>query len=254
MLKHVATLLLIFGPGLFQSVLAINATALEHVIESNQKITIIDIRPNSLYRKNHIQNAINIPASIIDRKRLPALGRVIVYGEGIDIELLEHAVASLNSKPGIQAELLEGGFSAWAARHTVVQRQRGLDSSQTKSVTYQELLKMSKRYDALVLVDLRMGEEQESLAEHFPNVRVYDPIDTIADDVTNVVVSSYILETIPKTNRKVLILIDDGNGFSERVSDKLHAAGTKRLAILVGGEQALRTRGVMTEVTRNTGG
>jgi hypothetical protein len=51
-----------------------------------------------------------------------------------------------------------------------------------------------------------------------------------------------------------LILIDDGNGYAEKVADKLHAAGTKRLAILAGGEQALRVRGEISEDVRNSGG
>ena len=252
MFKQIAMLLLVLGAGLVLPAHAINALALEQEIDSNQKITIIDVRPNAIYRKNHIQNAINIPVSIIERKRLPPLGRVVVYDDGIDIELLEKAVNALNAKPGIQAEALQGGYGAWSARHSVVQRQKGVSSSQTRNLTYQALQKMSLRSDALVLIDLRMSAEQESLAEHFPDVRVYDPIDRV-DENSNRQVDSYILQTIPKNNRKVLILIDDGDGFAEKVAHKLHAAGTKRLVILTGGEQALRTRGVITEQALSVG-
>ncbi len=102
-------------------------------------------------------------------------------------------------------------------------------------------------------MDLRIGEEQESLAEHFPNVQIYDPIDIKRADTSNASVSSEILAIIPKHNRQILILIDDGNGLSEKVSDKLHAAGTKRLVILSGGEEALRARGEFTEEVRKSG-
>jgi rhodanese-related sulfurtransferase len=256
MLKHISRLFLVagFGLGFLTTVYALSPVALEQELDGGQKITIIDIRPNAMYQKNHIQNAINIPASIIERKRLPPLGRVVVYGEGIDIVILEQAVSSLNAKPGIQAEALEGGFSAWSARNRTIQRETGITTSQVKNLTYQELRKMTDRNDVLLLVDLRMGMQQELLAEHFPRTRVYDPIDTTQDDVTNMKVSSYILQTLPKNNRKVLILIDDGNGFAEKVADKLHAAGTKRLAILAGGEQALRVRGEISEDVRNSGG
>ena len=254
--KQISRLVLIVGIGFgfHSSGYAISPADLAQELEGKQQLTIIDIRPNVLYSKNHIQNAINIPASIIDRKKLPALGRVVVYDDGIDIATLEQAVASLNAKPGIQAEPLEGGFSAWSSKNNVIQRETGLSGRQTRSLTYQMLQKMAERYDALLLIDLRMGTQQEPLYEHFPNVLVYDPIDTRQDDVANVKVSSYLLETIPKGNQKVLILIDDGNGFSEKVADKLHAAGTKRLAILTGGEQALRTRGEVTEEVRSSGG
>ena len=226
---------------------------MEQLIAGEEKITIVDVRSNALYQQNHIQNAINIPSSIIDRKRLPPLGRVIVYDAGIDIEILEQAVTSLNAKPGIQAEALNGGLASWASKGEVIQRDKGLSSSQVRNLTYQELVKMTARYGSLVLVDLRMSRQQESLAEHFPNVRIYDPIDVTRDDISNVAVSSYILQTIPKDNEKVLILIDDGNGFSEKVSDKLHAAGTRRLAILAGGEQSLRVRGEASEAVSSTG-
>lgn len=253
MLKQFAVLLMVVGIGFSQTGYAINSIGLEQLIASNEKITIVDIRPNVVYQKSHIRNAINISSLIIERKRLPPLGRVIVYDAGIDIEVLEQAVIALNAKPGIQAEALDGGFASWASRHEVIQRDKGLSSSQTRNLTYQKLVKMSARYDSLILVDLRMSRQQESLAEHFPNIRIYDPIDTTRDDTGNVEVSSYILQTIPKGNNKVLILIDDGNGFSEKVADKLHAAGTKRLAILVGGEQALQSRGVPSEKVSSTG-
>jgi rhodanese-related sulfurtransferase len=252
-LKHIARLSLVVGAGLafLSSGYAISPVALKQQLDGGQKITIIDIRPNAIYQKNHIRNAINIPASILERKRLPPLGRVVVYGEGIDIALLEQAVSSLNAKPGIQAEALEGGFSTWSSRNSTIQGKTGITTSQVKNLTYQELRKMTQRNDVLLLVDLRVGTRQESLAEHFPGTRVYDPIASVRQDVTNVEVSSYILETIPKDNRQVLILIDDGNGFAEKVADKLHAAGTARLAILAGGEQALRVRGEISEQVRN---
>ncbi len=252
MIKHLAKLLLLVGIGFGQPGYAVDAFTLDQLIKSNEKITIIDIRPNVLYRRSHIYNAINIQATIFDRKRLPPLGRVIVYDDGIDISLLENAVNALNAKPGIQAEALDGGFGAWSARHNVVQKQKGLSSRNIRNLSYRQLLKLSQRSETLALVDLRIGEPQESLAVHFPNVRVYDPIDRVQSGDKKLKVSSYILKAIPKTNLEILILIDDGNGFAEKVSDKLYAAGTRRLAILAGGELALRVRGEAGEGVSST--
>jgi len=238
------------GPGY-----AISIQELNQKIENKEDLTIIDIRINVLYQNGHIHNAINIPASIMEHKKLPPLGKVIVYGDGIDDEDTENAVNYLNEKPGIQAEILDGGFSAWSAKHAMVQRHKGLSASKVKNIDYKKLQKMALKRKRLILVDLRMDSEQELLSEHFPNIKVVDPIKSTVNNKkkgkVNARISRAILSSLPKRNRNVLILIDDGNGFSEKVADKLHAAGTKRVAILSGGEQALRARGEITTEVRN---
>jgi rhodanese-related sulfurtransferase len=229
---------------------AITVESLSTRLGSGEVMTIIDIRNNALYQKSHIQNAINIPATLIERKRLPGLGMVVVYGDGVDEEVTLQAVNQLNLKPGIQAELLEGGITSWSAKNAATIHQKGLEVRQTKNITYKKLLKMTVENNAIILVDLRMGKVQELFTDHFPNTQIFDAFSSNQDDISNVVASSLVLAGIPKDNQNILILIDDGNGFSEKIADKLHAAGSKRLAILIGGEKALQVRGITQTVKR----
>lgn len=230
---------------------AISVEELNNKLGSGEKLTIIDVRANALYQQAHIHNAINIPASLVERKKLPQLGMVIVYGDGVDEEITDRAIEHLNSKPGIEADKLEGGFSSWSSKHNVVQREKGLTHSQTKNITYKKLQKMAGKGRSIVLVDLRVGDKQESLSEHFPDIQIHDPLNSKKNTDK---VNSTVLAGIPKRNRKVIVLIDDGNGFSEKVADKLNASGTKRIAILSGGEKALRARGAITEEVRRSAG
>lgn len=254
MTKHISAVIISWlGLTFAQSGYAMSVEMFKQKLKNGEAITLIDVRNNSLYQQGHINNAINIPASIIERKRLPKLGEVIVYGDGIDEGAADRAVAHLNLKPGIKAEVLDGGYTGWSTKQSVVQAESGVALRATKNITYQQLHEMMLGQHAIILLDLRMGQQQESLSSHFPGAKIYDPVKGKQDDVSNISIDTTILAGIPKHNRQVLILIDDANGLSENVAEKLHAAGVKRLAILAGGEHALRTRGLATEVVRRTG-
>jgi len=232
---------------------AVSVDELNDMLNAGGKpVTIIDIRVNSSYQKGHILNAINIPASIIERKQLPPLGDIYVYGDGIDEEQLDNAVAALNDKPGINAQAVEGGYTAWVSRHSAVTREQEMDVRQVRNLTYNKLKRMTSRSNKPVLVDLRAGENLEQLQEHFPGTRVIDARTGSHRDSDNVI-DRRLLASIPRGNRERLILIDDGDGIAEKVSDKLHAAGVRRVAILAGGEETLRTRGVAKDMTLSTG-
>ena len=53
--------------------------------------------------------------------------------------------------------------------------------------------------------------------------------------------------------RYLYVLVDNGDGQAEKVVRRLHAAGVKRVAILTGGEQALRRQGQAEQVITQTG-
>lgn len=248
--------LLVFGLSIAvsQSTYAISLVALEELINSSKAPTIIDIRSNALYQKGHIQNAINIPATIIERKKLPELGWVVVYGDGINENGIAVAVEQLNAKPGIEAEALDGGASAWSVKHAMNNAQMGLDVSQTKFITYKVLQKMMLNVNSIILVDLRSGAKIEPLSEYFPNAHIHPAVSNRKRSKAKSKVSSNVLAGIPRKNRNVLVLIDDGDdGYSEKVADKLHAAGVKRLAILLGGDIALQARGEIVSETHRSG-
>src|SRR2546423_200522 len=92
---------------------AMTPEALQRKIAAQEKITVIDIRPTAMFQRGHIPGAINVPAALVPRKNLPALGSVVVCAEGLGRDSDDAAVASLNQKPGIVAESLEGGYAAW---------------------------------------------------------------------------------------------------------------------------------------------
>jgi rhodanese-related sulfurtransferase len=241
---------------------AIQVEQLNTMLKAGEHVTIIDIRVNSSYQKGHILNAMNIPASIIDRKKLPPLGDVYVYGDGIDDELVDNAVISLNQKPGIRAEAVDGGYTAWISQYSTVTRKHEMTVSQVRNLTYQKLKRMTSRSKKPVLVDLRVGDDLERLDEHFPDTTVIDvitgaraakPSPAKSSAKSKRVVDQSMLSLIPKNNRQALILIDNGDGFSEQFSDKLHAAGVRRVAILAGGERTLETRGVSQDKLLSTG-
>ncbi len=202
MFKYISVIL-VSSVGLFlsQPGYAISVDELNQKINSGEVLTVIDARINLLYQKSHIHNAINIPASIIKRKRLPPLGRVIVYGDGIDEQEIEKAIEQLNLKAGITAEALEGGYLAWSASKTVLQRKMGLDITTVKNISYQKLKNMTLQRRSLLLVDLRTAESQELLSTHFPAVNIYDPLTNISGKVSSKLFNS-ILSTIPKSNQE----------------------------------------------------
>jgi rhodanese-related sulfurtransferase len=94
---------------------AVTPRQLNKMMAQGDKVTIIDVRSTGMYRQGHIQGAINIPASVIAKKRLPPIGKVVVCGDGVREDLSRQAVEALNRKRGIEAEMLQGGFAAWEA-------------------------------------------------------------------------------------------------------------------------------------------
>jgi rhodanese-related sulfurtransferase len=252
-MRKIGFLLACIGFMTVRPVYALSVEQLNDKLNGNDNVTVIDIRINALYRQGHIPGAINIPASLVEKKRLPSLGHVVVYSDGITDEGLDEAIASLNDKPGISAEELDGGFSRWVSLKDSVGDRQGLLLSQAKAITYKQLQKMTLRGKQVILVDLRTEKGQESLETHFPNTRIFKPAIEHVEGATSQSIKTQIMAEIPKRNRSVLVLIDDGNGVSEEVESKLHAAETKRVAILTGGQQALIAKGHSVTTVTNSG-
>jgi rhodanese-related sulfurtransferase len=221
-------------------------------------ITVIDIRSNALYRQGHIQGAINIPAAIIDKKRLPPIGRVIVCGEAVRRDLSVAAVGNLNSRKGIDAELLEGGYGSWEALNLPTTQRKGLGRKRIRYLTYQGLERAAAADRSIVLVDIRRGsgpgreltakiptreaakeaaQRKQALTElsrKFPGVEIIKVSAKGFDQVTR---------AKDRQHRSLYVMIDDGDGRGEKLARRLFAAGVKQVAILTGGEQSLRRQG-----------
>ena len=211
---------------------------------AGERITLIDIRPATTFAEGHIPNAINIPASILPRKRLPPMGQVLVYGDGIDAGALQQALAALNQKPGIQASALDGGYAAWLASGKVVQpKQKKLLLDSTRQLTYQQFMALLRDDHGVVLVDLRQTRSTP-LATLLPGR--LPGVETVIDDLRAPVQRSLIQaikQYSAKAHQHVFVLIDAGEGVAQDMAKALHAAGIKRVAILAGGVIALQAKG-----------
>jgi rhodanese-related sulfurtransferase len=241
----------------------ISAEQMKDLIDRNEKITLIDIREKYLYGISHIPGAINIPASLCSVKTLPPIGRVIVYGDGLDEGAAMDAVNALNEKNGIQAELLEGGLSRWEAVNFPSTRKNGMEEKRLRYITYKKLKSVVNSNPHAVLVDLRSdqavkrnitsaqastGEEVNAsadkeltdLKQEFSNARVIQsPFQQGQENMR----TAGGLKAKDKAHGDYYILIDNGDGSSEKMARYLKAAGVRRVAILAGGEETLVRKG-----------
>ncbi|MBW2107246.1 MAG: hypothetical protein JRI36_01090 [Deltaproteobacteria bacterium] len=235
-------------------------------------ITIVDVRNGREYTLGHIPNAINIPARIVPVKALPPLGRVIVYGDGIQTGVAMKAAAALNRKPGIQAEILEGGYAAWQASHLPSTGRRGVRAERFHFITYQELQQATADNKNIVLVDLRYadaarkagspgrlsadGNRLSNLSERIPNVDIITlGLENRGSAMRAGEVSiAAIMGDSGRSANRFYVLVDSGNGSAEKVARRLAAAGITSVAILAGGERALKRKGLpglTTQVTKD---
>ncbi len=81
------------------------------------KVTVLDVRPETEFRKGHIANSISIPHNQLSRrmKELPRRTEIVAYCRGPFCVYADDAVALLN-KSGYKARRLEEGYPDWALR------------------------------------------------------------------------------------------------------------------------------------------
>jgi rhodanese-related sulfurtransferase len=236
---------------LLQLTLAFDVSALsiddylEQVESGEEKLTLIDVRNPALYSQSHIPNAINIPSFAIENKRLPRLGRVVVYGDGVDVSVTRKAVELLNAKPGISAEMLDGGFAAWMSGQTIMQGNQGLEMNTVNYLTFQNLEEIAASDASLVLVDMRTKKDRTPLRSLFVDARIIN-----ATSMADKGIISLIQSSSPAKDTNLFVLIDDGDDSGARIANQLHAASMKRVAVLMGGEISLQTRGEMSEAVQ----
>ena len=246
MTRHLLKYLLLLQLSLAFDVSALSIDDYLARLESGeQKLTLIDVRNPALYSQSHIPNAINIPSFAIATKRLPRLGNVVVYGDGVDITVTKKSVELLNAKPGISAEMLDGGYAAWSSGQTVMQGKRGLELNSVHYLTFQKLEEITATDASVVLVDMRTQKDKTSLKSLFADTRIIN-----ASSMAERGIISLIQSNSPARNEKLFVLIDDGDDSGVRIASQLHAASMKRVAVLVGGEISLKTRGEMSEAVQ----
>ena len=240
---------------------AMTAVSLKAHMDQGDPVTIVDIRSGSEYALGHIPNAINIPARIITRKPFPSLGRVVVYGDGIQKGIASQAVTALNAKEGLQAELLEGGFAAWESMDFPSTERHGIKRERFKYIAYKELQQAVKHNQDIVLVDMRSpgevektsgtdagtitGDTRSNLSEKFPGLKIItldgrDPQQS--GDLDQVSIAG-LANARGKGHETVFVLVGSGDGLTEKVARRLRASGMRSVCILTGGEKILKRDG-----------
>ena len=237
---------LIAGILIMETGWTITPESFKEMMDQGDKVTIIDVRETGIYSQGHIPGAINIPSSIIAMKRLPSIGDVIVYGDGIRTDLTLAAVDELNTRTGIQAEMLEGGFAAWEALNLSTTHKAGLGRMRVQYLTYRNLKKAAAHNSDIVLVDLRSKTfSDKTSADVYIDSTIASPKDRKRGAAGKQwdIASSILKGKKGSHHRYHYVIIDNGDGEGQEVASRLFAAGIKRVAILTGGEQILRREG-----------
>lgn len=218
--------------------LSITVSDLESLLTSAESLTVIDARNRILFQQGHIPSAINIPMQIMTMKRLPAIGRVVVYDDGIDTLKITESVRQLNAKQGVQAESLEGGFSAWMKHHQTTHK-RGLSRHVIKEITLQTFEKYIAAENSLVAIDLRSNVARTDILIKYPRLTLLRAQLKQNQSKKNMLRSRYILPINGQTEKQNLyVLIDNGNGESVKLAYRMQVMGYTRVTILAGGEHA----------------
>lgn len=253
-IKYVLSLLVtVFLLGSSES-MAMTAEELQQRIVDGTAPVIIDIRRQQSYRAAHIPGAISIPAVVVERKTLQGFGPVVVYGDGIDQAATLDAVAALNRKSGVTAEILEGGILAWKSIARGDSRAAGLHSPGMTFVSYQQVLDMSGKIDTLVLVDVRSpGKFANDLSVDFNGARVITPPPGIwARHGAKEIKDHQLIRRRDLVANALYVLVDDGNGRrAEAIAWRLQGSGI-RAVVLLGGAEIVVRKGILDEKSKTT--
>lgn len=267
--RHAAPALLVLLPALHAPHgLAMPPAQLEESMygsDQGKPVVAIDVRSQAEFTSGHIPGSLNIPLSGIEQRPLPQFGRVVIVWDGINLDAAQRALAAFNAKPGIQAELLDGGYPAWAAsRNTGA---TGVQPGGPLGMTYAELLNLADSND-LVLIDLRSGSAADALTDLrmlLPKSRIIEPSQVertaMQAQAGNMSPQGTPVKSVPRWlkkqglgNNAMYVLVDDGDGRqTDLVSQRLRVRGLSRVFVLTGGEMALRSRGQVEEVTTTSG-
>lgn len=240
MKPRVPTLLLLAAVVL--NAAAMDTADLAARLAAGEKITVIDVRSTEFYQRGHIPQAINVPAALCREKQLPPLGRVVVYDQGLGQTNAAFAATVLSQKPGIKAEVLQGGFAAWSTVQRETTARRGAAREEVPYITYQTL-KSSTAAD-IMLVDLRAEDQPKAVKSAVSPAALTD----LGAEFPKVPVTRSPFEIVRRVKADsstppLLVLIDRGNGKAEEMARTLRANGMMRFVILAGGEDIIARKG-----------
>ena len=230
--------------------LAITPDELMRRIEAGEKLTLIDVRANAVFKEGHIPGAINVPAALARQKQLPPLGFAVVYDAGLGADTATEAAAALNRKPGITAKVLEGGFAAWeSAQRSATTKGAGLKAEELPFITYADLNKVQS--EDVVLVDLRKEPKQSRQSANDGAIAPPEPLTNLRDEFSKVRGVTRSPFNLPQSRQgasnsgatPLLVLVDNGDGSAQATARLMKANGITRFAILAGGEPVIARKG-----------
>lgn len=216
----------------FSQAAALGVAELQKQLAAGARVTVVDIRSPLAYAEEHIPGAINIPASLCPLKQLPPLGKVVVCGDGLGTENVEAAAAALAAKPGLQVEILDGGFAVWKNSRSVTTRGAGFKRESLNYISYAHL--KAVKPGRAILYDLRKPARAASpaltdLNTEFPGLKQARSRTEVAQKAA--------------AAPSLVVLIDNGDGVAEEEARRLKISGMHNYVILAGGEMILARHG-----------
>jgi len=232
------------------SAFAATPAQLDTLVKSGQPVTIVDLRSTDDYQRGHITGAINIPHRIIAEKRLPPLGKIVAYCDGLGSTYAAECVAALNAKPGIQAETLEGGYAAWETFTNVTAEAASVHKETPRTITYEEL--QATQGQNVVIVDVRREPavlaqaKGEALKEKL-NLAAFRqqslPRATMTTDAFGQLARLKGRSQRFNGAPSLIVVIDNDNESAMNTAHRIQQSGYKRVVVLAGGEEIIRRGG-----------
>jgi rhodanese-related sulfurtransferase len=232
------------------SVTAGTPVQLDTLMKSGTPVTIIDLRSTEAYQQGHIPGAINIPHRLIAEKKLPPLGRVVAYCDGLGSTYTGECVAALNARPNIQAEALEGGYAAWQTFTNVTAEASSVRKETPRTITYADL--EATKGQGVVIVDAR--REPAAIASTTGEAPV-EKLNLAAFRQESVPAATVTSDAFGQLSRlrsggarfvrapSLLVVIDNDNASAMETALRIQQSGYKRVVVLAGGEEIIRRKG-----------
>ena len=219
---------------------AITAAELKSALDAGEKLTVIDLRSNELYRAGHIPGAINIYHGVIEQRSLPRIGRVVAYCDGLGSTYAPACIAALNAKPGIEAEMLEGGFASWETLSAEMTTAGNLRPYRGPDVIdYKTLVGTGGR--GVVVVDVCKGTSGRTTGWE-GGLPAFCRAKLSGANLTR-----NPARFVEKHGGSVPLLVvvddDENNVDAMREAKRLRAGGYRRVVVLAGGVEAIRREG-----------
>ncbi len=249
---------------------AVTPAELAARVARNEPLFIIDVRSAIAYSAGHVPGAMNIPLGLLPYKQIPSSQSVIVYGDGLGVIDDAQALAVMRSKPGVRAEVIEGGYAAWLSETRLTTVPAGVGPEKLPGITYDQLIAASK--GDMVLVDLRSiavaataaaspRKERLVAAEAAPDVltafaaKIGVPIVAPNGSVAAAKVPGTSANTAAAPARaaapvtggsgsgRLMVLVADNDTAASEAARQLRASGQYRFTILIGGTDSISHEG-----------